>query len=398
MATFQENFTKINNKRTIMFGNGVSKSKMFVDKMLEEKISSIMIVFTKKSGRARTEAEAIEATIRQYDVNNIISIYLFDGAWPQVPEDDVEAGIKEYNKLNQPDAILTIGGGSAVGLGKAICYKCAGDNNKKDRNKKPMPYLISVVTTYSGSEMTDLQGISRRDGSGKQVFQSNRMIVRLIIYDAILLKSLPDSITASSVFNAMAHAVEVLWGSNLDEDTRKVAKNAVRIIASGIKEYKVGSNKDKARSKLLYGAYLCGDVLGRGVDMGVHHKLAHVLGGTIKLPHADAHCVLLPYSIAYNRSYCEQAMGDLMEALDGVDTTNSNHDNDPATKIFDLQRDVGAPNSLKDIGMLANQIDLATSESMHEGYSNPRPYEINAIKKLYEMAFRGERPSITSKY
>ena len=132
--------------------------------------------------------------------------------------------------------------------------------------------------------------------------------------------------------------------------------------------------------------------------MGVHHKLAHVLGGTIKLPHADAHCVLLPYSIAYNRLYCEQAMGDLMEALDGVDTTNSNHDNDPATKIFDLQRDVGAPNSLKDIGMLANQIDLATSESMHEGYSNPRPYEINAIKKLYEMAFRGERPSITSKY
>ena len=79
MATFQENFTKINNKRTIMFGNGVSKSKMFVDKMLEEKISSIMIVFTKKSGRARAEAEAIEATIRQYDVNNIISIYLFDG-------------------------------------------------------------------------------------------------------------------------------------------------------------------------------------------------------------------------------------------------------------------------------------------------------------------------------
>ena len=87
-----------------------------------------------------------------------------------------------------------------------------------------------------------------------------------------------------------------------------------------------------------------------------------------------------------------------MEALANVDTTRNKNYNDPAVKIFDLQRDVHAPKSLKDIGMLANQIDLAANASMHDGYSNPRPYEINAIKRLYELAFHGERPSISCKF
>jgi maleylacetate reductase len=400
--TFQETFTRSDEKRTVMFGSFVSTSKMFVDKMIEEHIKSIMIIFTKNSSRARKEAEAVEATIHKFAVNEKINVSLYGGAWPQVPIQNVEASIAEYKRLNHPDAILTVGGGSAIGLGKATCYKCAGDDNNNDTAKKPLPYLISVVTTYSGSEMTNLQGITRRDGSGKDVLKSNRMIVKLIIYDPVLLKSLPDHITVPSVFNAMAHAVEVLWGSNLDEKTRQIAKMAIEMIATGVTEYSrcttAKTERDAARSKLLYGAYLCGAALGSEVELGIHHKLAHVLGGTIKLPHADAHCVLLPYSIAYNRAHCSQAMSDLMEALANVDTTRNINYNDPAVKIFDLQRDVHAPKSLKDIGMQANQIDLAANASMRDGYSNPRPYDINAIKKLYDLAFHGERPTISSKF
>ena len=354
-----------------------------------------MVVFTKDSKRARNVAETIKLKLAEMDASNKLTFHLFDGAWPQVPEDYVEAALLEYNRLGQPDAVLTVGGGSAVGLGKAICLRCAGG----EESQEPLPYLMSVVTTYSGSEMTDLQGISRKDGSGKQVFQSSRMVVKLVVYDPVLLSTLPDNITVPSVFNAMAHAVEVLWGRNLDEETRKVAKEAIRMICTNITDYVGGGTevRGKARSKLLYGAYLCGHALGAGVDLGIHHKLAHVLGGLIKLPHAQAHCVLLPYSIAYNRAHCDRAMSDLVDALSGITFTGGNV-SDPATTIFNLQRHVGAPWSLKDIGMEQYQIDSAVEASMHEGYSNPRPYEKRAIRKLYEMAFNGEKPDISSKY
>ena len=392
---YQESFCKEDATRTILFGDNATDSPKFLEQILGQKIQTVMVVFTKGSERARKVAETIKLRLAKNDASNKLTFYLFGGAWPQVPEDYVEAAVLEYNRLGQPDSILTVGGGSAVGLGKAICLRCTGG----EESQEPLPYLMSVVTTYSGSEMTDLQGISRKDGSGKQVFQSSRMVVKLVVYDPGLLNTLPDNVTVPSVFNAMAHAVEVLWGQNLDEETRKVAKEAIRMICLNITDY-VGGNSEvrgKARSKLLYGAYLCGHALGAGVELGIHHKLAHVLGGLIKLPHAQAHCVLLPYSIAYNRAHCDRAMSDLVEVLSEITFTGGNV-SDPATTIFNLQRGVGAPCSLKDIGMQEYQIDSAVEASMHEGYSNPRPYEKRAIRKLYEMAFNGEKPDISSKY
>jgi alcohol dehydrogenase class IV len=139
----------------------------------------------------------------------------------------------------------------------------------------------------------------------------------------------------------------------------------------------------EARSNALYGAWLCGTVLA-SVDMALHHKLCHTLGGSFNLPHAETHTIVLPHALAYNAAAAPEAMRKIARALGGKGAPRS---------VYDLARDNGAPVALKDIGMKEQDLDQACDIAMGNQYPNPRPLERRAIRQLLQDAFEGLRPA-----
>jgi alcohol dehydrogenase class IV len=265
------------------------------------------------------------------------------------------------------DCAVAIGGGSTTGLAKAIALV------------SPLP-ILAIPTTYAGSEMTPIYGLT--EAGLKKTGRDAKVVPRTVIYDPCLTVSLPVSLSITSGFNAIAHAAEALYAEDTNPVSSIMAEEGIRALAHGLPA--VGKNPSDlaARGDCLYGAWLCGAVLG-AVGMALHHKLCHVLGGTWNLPHAETHTVVLPHALAYNFSAAPQAMRRIERAMGTARA---------AQGVYDLMKSLGAPMALKDIGMRETELDRAAELATQAPYFNPRPIDREGIRELLEGAFHGRRP------
>jgi len=297
---------------------------------------------------------------------------IFDGAVMHVP---IEQARRAREKAAQcgADCSLAIGGGSTIGLGKAIALE------------SNLP-VIAVPTTYSGSEMTPIYGLT--DAGLKRTGRDPRVLPRTVIYDPDLSLGLPAAISVTSGINAIAHAAEGLYASDRNPISQWMARDGIAALGRAlpvIADPAPGASAlREARSDALYGAWLCGAVLG-SVTVGLHHKLCHTLGGTLNLPHAEVHTVVLPHALAYNAPAAPDAMNDIATALEAA------HGQGPRA-VFDLAARLGAPTSLRELGMSAADIDTITALALRDQYPNPRPLEREGIRQLLEDAFEGRPP------
>jgi maleylacetate reductase len=265
------------------------------------------------------------------------------------------------------DCAVAIGGGSTTGLGKAIALESG------------LP-ILAIPTTYAGSEMTPIYGIT--EAGVKKTGRDARVLPRTVIYDPELTLTLPLAMTVTSGMNAIAHAAEGLYAFDGNPILSMMAEEGIRATAAALPRLQRDVRDLAARSDALYGAWLCGAVLG-GVSMGLHHKLCHTLGGGFNLPHAEVHTVILPHALTYNAAHAPEAMRRIARALGTASA---------AQGVFDLARDHGAPVALKDIGMPAEGLDRAADLVVQNQYVNPRPLERAAIRALLQRAFEGTRP------
>lgn len=259
------------------------------------------------------------------------------------------------------DAVLAVGGGSAVGLAKAIAL----------RTDLPQ---IAVPTTYSGSEMTPILG-ETEDGV-KTTRRTPKVRPGLVIYDVDLTLGLPLAVSGASAMNAVAHAVEAMYAPDRDPLTSLLAETGIGRIARALPVIAGEPSNRDARADALYGAWLCGMALG-SVSMGLHHKLCHILGGMFDLPHALVHAVLLPEVVAFNAEAAPQAMAAVGRGL-GVD--------DPAAGLRALNARLGIGRNLADLGMPAGGIDAATDRLLEEGCANPRELDRAGVGELLRRA------------
>lgn len=296
---------------------------------------------------------------------------IHDGARMHVPIETARRATDEAARLGA-DCAVALGGGSTIGLGKAIALESA------------LP-IVAVPTTYAGSEMTPIYGITA-DGV-KKTGRDLRVLPRTVIYDPDLSDSLPLAMSVTSGINAMAHAAEALYARDGNPVMSLMAEEGIRSLALGLRRLVQGVPGDQAASRemCLQGAWLCGTVLGH-VGMALHHKLCHTLGGTLDLPHAPTHTVVLPHALAYNTTAAPEAMARIARAL-GVQ--------EAATGLHDLARELGAPLSLREIGMQEADIERATGMALANPYWNPRPIEADAIRDLLRAAWAGERPTLS---
>jgi len=208
------------------------------------------------------------------------------------------------------------------------------------------------------------------------------VLPRTVIYDPELTLSLPVRMSVTSGINALAHAAEGLYAVDSNPIMDLMAKEGIAAMGRALPAIKKEATDMTARSDALYGAWLCGTVLGN-VGMALHHKLCHTLGGSFNLPHADTHTIVLPHALAYNAAAAPQAMQAIAQAL---------QDRSAAQAVFDLAQNNGAPVALRDIGMKEADLDKACDIAMQNQYPNPRPLERVAIRQLLQDAFDGVRP------
>jgi alcohol dehydrogenase class IV len=269
----------------------------------------------------------------------------------------------------EADCLVTIGGGSTTGLGKAIALEL------------PLP-ILAVPTTYAGSEMTPVWGLT--DGARKEVGRDPRVQPRTVIYDPVLTLSLPPAIAGPSGMNALAHCAEALYADGASPITSLMAQEGMRLIATGLPRVVDQPDDLDARASVLQAAYLAGACFG-AAGSGIHHKICHTLGGAFDLPHAELHTVVLPHALAFNAPAVPEAIARMASALGDPDVPSA---------VFDLATSIGAPTSLSAIGMSASDLDQAARLVAEAAPRNPRPVTQPQMRSLLADAFEGRRPSL----
>lgn len=297
---------------------------------------------------------------------------IFARAVMHVPIETAREAREEARRLGA-DCAVAIGGGSTTGLGKAIALDSG------------LP-ILAIPTTYAGSEMTPIYGITE-DGL-KKTGKDARVLPRTVIYDPELTLTLPVAMSVTSGMNAIAHAAEGLYARDGNPVMSLMAEEGIRALARALPAIRQCSDDVDARADALYGAWLCGTVLGN-VGMALHHKLCHTLGGSFNLPHAEVHTVVLPQAIAFNAPAVPEAISRIERALGAGAPSGA------AASLFDLARDNGAPVALRDIGMKEDDLDRAADLVVNNPYWNPRetgPAQRKEIRRLLQNAFEGFRP------
>jgi maleylacetate reductase len=276
-----------------------------------------------------------------------------------VPKAVADAGVAALRAKNA-DGVVAVGGGSAIGLAKAIALETG------------LP-IIAIPTTYSGSEATPIVGMT--DGARKITQRSAKVLPRTIIYDPDLTLGLPAAASAASGMNAIAHCVEGFWADNRTPVTMALASEALRRFSKSLPAV-VADGKDRdARAQCLIGAWLAGTVLSAGTAL--HHKLAHVLGG-LGLPHAEIHAIILPHVTRFNLETAAEAKARLGEAFGS---------SDPAGTVAAMLKKFPIPQRLRDVGFDASKMDFVAGEIAAASITSPRPASASDVRDLLAAAF-----------
>lgn len=279
----------------------------------------------------------------------------------------------QHARISQADSIVSIGGGSTIGLGKAISIRSA------------LPH-ICIPTTYAGSEMTPILGETTE---GRKTTRSDpKILPGTVLYDVDLTLSLPAALSATSGVNAIAHAVEALYSKNTNPIIDLLAVEGISSLASSlpdiINEPEAKSEIGKrAREKALYGAWLCGHCLG-SVGMGLHHKLCHTLGGSFNLPHAETHTIVLPHALSYNAPALKK------ETLVKIANAIPDSDGNAVIGLNVLLDRLQVKRGLKDFGMKEEDVDKAADIACQAQYPNPRDLEREKIREVIRRCWAGE--------
>ena len=272
-----------------------------------------------------------------------------------------------HAKAVEADCVVSIGGGSTIGLGKAIALRT------------DLPQIV-IPTTYAGSEATPILG-QTEDGV-KTTLVDDKVLPEVILYDASLVRTLPVEMTVTSALNAMAHAAEALYAQNRTPESTAKAKDGLQAFVQGLPVVLKDPSDLNARQQTLFGAWLCGTVLGR-VGMALDHKLCHTLGGSLNLPHADTHAIILPHAMAFNERTAARELAPIAEMLKASSAGQG---------LYHFARRLNAPLALRDLGVTDASLDHVSELAVKNPYWNPQPVTQEDVRAMLQAAWAGDPP------
>ena len=349
------NTPKYSGGQSVAFGVGLSKA---VGKYVESLEARRVLVLTTpgKSGLGLELSERLGAN----------AAGVFSGAAMHTPVEITDEALAHLKSVGA-DSVLSAGGGSTIGLGKALALR------HEIRQ-------IALPTTYAGSECTPVLG-QTEDGV-KTTLRNQRVRPDIVLYDPGLASTLPVPMSVASALNAIAHAVEGLYADDRTPEDRKLAIFGIKAFKASLPRVIEAPEDLSAREESQRGAWACGTVLAR-VGMALHHKLCHVLGGSFNLPHAETHAIILPHAVAHNMVAVPELLAPVAELFEC---------DDPALGLWEFARSLGAPRALSEFGLKEADLDRAADLATRNPYSNPRAVTFDGVRRLLRRAWSGEVP------
>lgn len=340
----------------VVFGHGTIAT--VPDEVARMGHSRAMVLSTpQQADQAQALADALGAR----------SAGVFAEAAMHTPVEVTEQAVAAF-QARGADCVVSLGGGSTTGLGKAIATRTGADQ-------------LVVPTTYAGSEMTDILG---ETAGGEKVTRRDPSIrPEVVVYDVDLTLGLPIGLTMTSALNAIAHAMEGFYAPDRNPVTEALSRDALSAFAAALPVLRDDPQNPEARAQALYAAWGCSTTLGY-VSMALHHKLAHVLGGSFGMPHAETHAILLPHTTAYN----EAAVADLLAPIRETFGQAS-----AGVGLWHFAKAIGAPMRLADLGLAPSDLDRAADIAVKNPYANPREITRDGIRQLLQDAWEGREPA-----
>jgi maleylacetate reductase len=295
----------------------------------------------------------------------------FIGVEPHVPREVVDQA-RALAAEKQIDVVIAIGGGSAIGVGKGVALGGVS--------------LIAIPTTYAGSEMTPVVGITDRAEGHKRVQRDPAALPRLAIYDPEVTTDLPPAVTASTGMNALAHGVEACYARDVNPVVPPVALEGIRRIARSLPVCVAAGDDIDAREDMLIGAYLAGFSIANAT-MALHHGLCHVLGGRTGVAHGVLNAIMLSHVMRFNADAVPDAMRAIARAMDAGARTGGT--DAAARETAALVASLPVPKRLRDAGVPADALEPVAREAAASPTvrSNPKPVSERDIVDLLRAAW-----------
>ena len=222
-----------------------------------------------------------------------ITYEVFYDVVPDAPLDKISNGVKKFLEY-KPEAIVAVGGGSAIDSSKAI----------REFALKIEPYgevgLIAIPTTSgTGSEVTSFAVVNDTTAKVKYPLVSERLTAEEAILDAELVKSVPPAITADTGMDVFTHALEAYVSTAHNEFSSALAEKAIEICGVFLLRAYLDGSDMHARQKMHVASCLAGLAF-NSASLGITHSMAHQLGALFHIPHGRANAMLLPHIVEFN--------------------------------------------------------------------------------------------------
>lgn len=331
------------------------------------------------------------ASIEQLLGERLAAVY--EQVQPHVQDFQVEEALALARERGV-DAILGLGGGSPIGMAKAVSFALEKQDRKQISSPitQPLVPVIAIPTTYAGSELTPVYGITEHvDGQARKVTVSDvRIVPKLIIYDPLLTLDLPPELTASTGINALAHCIEALYSITRNPPSTAIALGGVRAITSSLPRCYEAADDVEARTEMLNGALLAGMALAH-VSMALHHGLCHVLGGSAGVPHGIANGIILPHAMRFN---LDATAAQLAPAAEAMGITMAGRGAEEAVEeaieaIYALIGNMHLPQRLRDVGVQESDLPhlAQIALSSRSVQNNPKPASRAQLEEVLRVAW-----------
>ncbi len=334
-----------------------------------------------------TDAELIKcgvaSRVTELLDNAKVKYTVYSDVKPNPTIDNVMDGVKVCKDFGA-DAIVTIGGGSAMDTAKGISIIMTNPdrtmqslNGLSNTKNKGLPIIALPTTAGTASEVTINYVITDEERQIKMVCVDPNDLPVVAIVDSELMETMPSKLAAATGLDALTHAVEgyITAGHNLMSDMFHM--EAIKLIFANLAAA-VNEKNAEAMEKMSYAQYIAGMGFSN-VGLGIVHSMAHQLGAVYDTPHGIANAMLLPVVMKFNGEVCADRFAEILKALD-VNTAGMSKAQiieKFVSMIEDLSRAVGVTQTIKDYGCREEDINMLSDKAMEDPCKPGNPREVS---------------------
>ncbi len=308
---------------------------------------------------------------------------------------EVEKGALLYSE-EECDAVLAIGGGSAIDAAKAVATLATNKGQIQmyegiDLITKPLPPIIAVPSTAgSGSEVSQFSIIADSKRKIKMTIISKSLVPDIAISDPLILSTVNSQLTAHTGMEALSHAIEAFVSLASTDLTDVHALHAIKLISCNLRASVASQVNEEAKVAMAKASLQAGLAFSNAV-LGLAHAMSHQVGGLLDLPIGETSAILLPAVMRFNLISSIDKFAQISRAM-GVKANQITNREAAEKAIFmvqELAEDVGIPSGLSKLGLSEEVIPELSRNAVKDAcfITNPRDADVQDIMEIFHLAF-----------